>query len=81
MNKLRWSETPPTEPGFYWVKYGMGPKRIIELPHCGTWPEHWQKLRAATIEFAPAKKQTELEKLPESVWKIQWAGPIPEPEN
>lgn len=64
--RLRWSKVKPTEPGFWFCRYGVT---------VGVFNLVWENGRLAAIqEQHPASYVDEAE-------GFEWAGPIPEPED
>lgn len=77
---LKYSDELPTVPGWYWERRQRG-TRIIELPFNGYWPIPWQKRMADSIAMAQESERQRLLKLPIEAWRVEYAGPIPSPEN
>jgi hypothetical protein len=77
---LHYEDQVPTVPGWYWVRKNDS-VRIIEFPHCGTWPRPWQQVRDEKFAAAPDNIRAALISLPEDTWKVEYAGPIDEPVN
>jgi hypothetical protein len=78
---LSYSEDIPTEPGWYWERRERG-VRIMYFPHCGTvWPTDWRLLRDQAYEQADEGTKVQLLTLPADTWKVEYAGPIPEPDT
>jgi hypothetical protein len=87
MSRITYSEDVPTVPGYYWERRN-DKKRIVEL-HDYNMPRHWREMRQeclSTIQEQVGNGVYTLESIaplvnqPEEYWKIEWAGPIPEPE-
>ena len=77
---LRYVDEVPTVPGWYWERREDS-TRILYLPHCGYWPKPWQKHKEESLEAASGEMLEKLLELPEEAWKVEYAGPIPEPVN
>ena len=80
MTTLKLSSVPPTEPGYYWIEYPNGARKIKKLearsgsgfltlevrPGCD-----FLVLNEVAAFYTRVDKQTHL----------KWAGPIPQPEG
>ncbi len=76
MTPLVWSQTPPTEPGWYWAREryhresGIQPKAIFLVSIVGNTP--FLRLESA---HTPAGWKAEV-----NIFNFgEWAGPIPQP--
>lgn len=77
---LKYIDVVPSLPGWYWERRLSG-VRIIELPHCGTWPRSWQERKVSSIEGSEGETRQRLEALPDTHWRVEYAGPIQPPGN
>ncbi len=79
---MKYTTDVPTIPGYYWERQ-KGGRRIIQFPYCGQWPIHWIERKKDSIECNEGDNVMikKLKSLPDSAWFVEWAGPIPEPEN
>lgn len=77
---LTYSDQVPTVPGWYWRRDNQGAQVLyVSLSHHV--PAPWRVIRAHTLALITAEDRKALEALPESAWLIEWAGPIPSPEE
>jgi len=79
---MKYTDKIPTETGWYWQRKD-GNERILYV-HNLRFIAHWKQLKAECLEVAKTYKTKsevlELKALPESAWKIEWAGPLKSPE-
>jgi hypothetical protein len=68
-NSLQWTRTPPTEPGWYWIRGGVLNHRKPTLV------EVWRGEQCLRIRRADGSGYTRADSVPH----IEWAGPIQEP--
>lgn len=69
---MKWSDKPPTKPGWYWLRIPPhGIPQIVQV-------EHDEYCNYMVIWLAGSECDEPLHKQPSSA---QWAGPIPEPEE
>jgi hypothetical protein len=65
---MKWTNTKPTVPGFYWFQSRGGRKRVVEI-----------RKDPSTRKLYVTHTGTVLEEL--SGDGSRWAGPIPEPQE
>lgn len=70
MSKLKWSDSPPMEPGWYWLQDGDGFATIVNVYHSSVYQD-----QALVCKPYGAYGATHTVDIPNA----QWAGPIPEP--
>ncbi len=84
---MKWTKTPPTEPGWYWCRtyHANGAERVtvclVGARMCNDWPEEGPpvKSRKTCVKGLPGWGcWVEIEMLRNNE---SWAGPLPEPEE
>ena len=76
---LAWTDTPPTDPGFYWMR----PKnhRRVPMTIAKVSSTQYDKERGLKVERAGAGDSEWLNEFTQEAWRVEWAGPIPQPEE
>jgi len=80
MSDLEWTDEPPEEEGWYWLKTGEGPPaspRIIEVR-----PSYADEDADIQLLVAdPADSGVGIRRALYEYGDVKWAGPIPEPKE
>lgn len=81
---MKFTDTVPIVPGWYWERNGYGCIRILELPYCKMWPTHWRTRKENAIKGAIEDQDFDialkLREQSDKEWLVEWAGPIIPPK-
>jgi hypothetical protein len=83
-DQLKWTETPPSTPGHYWVRRKHYRPSVQEFPFYGVYPRTWQHERQdgidCLIENGELDKAKQFAELDISTFIREYYGPIVVPE-